>query len=115
MHELGIANSVLEAVRAEAQQHPGARVLRVGVRVGELAGVDPDALNFCFESLVKGTEFELLALVIESTPRRHRCPQCNRMFAVVDYSFACPDCGETATRCVGGDELELSYLEVETP
>jgi Zn finger protein HypA/HybF involved in hydrogenase expression len=25
----------------------------------------------------------------------------------------CPACGSTRTRCIGGDELELAYLEVE--
>ncbi len=113
MHELSIANSVLEAVRAEAGRRPGARLLKVGVRVGELAGVDPDALSFCFESLVRGTEFEPLALEIEPSPRRHRCPPCARTFTVVDYDVACPGCGASQTECIAGDELELAYLEVE--
>ena len=65
--------------------------------------------------LVTGFSVAGLVLVLGGILLGKRCPQCNRTFAVVDYSFACPDCGETATRCVGGDELELSYLEVETP
>ncbi len=115
MHELGIANSVLEAVRMEAQRHSGTRVLKVGMRVGELAGVDPNALSFCFDSLVKGTELEPLALEIEFIPRRHRCSRCGRTFVVVDYCVACPDCGATQTDCMSGNELELVYLEVEEP
>jgi hydrogenase nickel incorporation protein HypA/HybF len=51
MHELSIANSILEAVRAEAVRRPGVRLLKVGLRVGELAGVEPEALSFCFDSL----------------------------------------------------------------
>jgi Zn finger protein HypA/HybF involved in hydrogenase expression len=42
--------------------HPGARALRIAVTVGALSGVDRDSLAFCFEALVKGTPFELLAL-----------------------------------------------------
>jgi hydrogenase nickel incorporation protein HypA/HybF len=115
MHELSIANSVLEAVRAEVQKRPGARVCKVGVRVGELAGVDPEALSFSFEVLVRGTEFEPVALEIETRPRRQRCPQCGRTFTVVNYDVACPDCGAARTECIGGDELELAYLELEEP
>jgi len=115
MHELSIANSILEAVRKERERLNGARVTRVGLRIGELAGVDPDALNFGFEVLVRDTELEPLALTIESTPRRHECPACKHVFAVVDYQFDCPACGAKATRCIGGDELELAYLEVEEP
>jgi len=115
MHELSIANSVLDAVRAEIQRRPGARLLKVGLRVGELAGVDPEALSFGFQALVQGTEFEAASLEIDARPRRQRCPECDREFIVRDYDTACPDCGAVRTECVGGDELELAYLEIEGP
>jgi hydrogenase nickel incorporation protein HypA/HybF len=72
-------------------------------------------LSFCFESLVKGTAFGPVGLDIETRPRQQRCPRCARTFAVVGYALACPDCGEVSTECVGGDELELAYLEVDEP
>jgi len=113
MHELSIANSLLDAVRAEAAGRPGARFVKIGVRVGELSGVSPDSLGFCFESLVRGTDLEPLALDIESCPRRQRCPECDRVFRVVDYNLACPDCGAKETKFLSGDELEMVYLELE--
>jgi hydrogenase nickel incorporation protein HypA/HybF len=113
MHELSIANSVLDAVRAEVQRRPGARLLKVGLRVGELAGVDPEALSFSFQVLTHGTEFERATLDIEARPRRHRCGDCGIEFMVRDYNTACPDCGAQRTECIGGDELELAYLEIE--
>jgi hydrogenase nickel incorporation protein HypA/HybF len=113
MHELSIANSILEAVRKERERLNGARVIKVGVRIGELAGVDPEALSFGFEVLVKDTELDPLTLEIESTSRRHECSHCRHVFTVVDYQVDCPDCGSADTRCIGGDELELAYLEVE--
>jgi len=65
MHEMGIANSVIEAVRAEAERHPGARVIKVGLRIGELAAVDQASLTFCFGALVKDTDLESAVLAIE--------------------------------------------------
>ena len=115
MHELSIAKSVLEAVRAEVQRRPGARLLKVVLRVGELAGVNPDALSFSFQALVLGTEFEAATLEIESRPRRHRCVECGLDFIVRDYNVHCPRCGASRTECISGDELELAYLEVEEP
>jgi len=115
MHELSLANAILTAVRSEAAQRPGLCVRTVGVRVGELAGVDPDALSFCFEALVRGTDLEPLRLAIEPCPRRQRCSHCGHSFTVVDCSVACPACGELRTECIGGEELELAYLEVEEP
>lgn len=65
MHEVGIASGILEAVRKETAARDGAHATKVGVRIGELAGVDPQSLAFCFEALVKGTDLEPLALEIE--------------------------------------------------
>jgi hydrogenase nickel incorporation protein HypA/HybF len=113
MHELSIANSVLEAARLEIGKRPGARLVKVGLRIGELAGVDPEALNFSFQALVKGTEMEQAALEIEPRPRRHRCLECGCEFAVENYDTACPDCGATRTEFFSGTELELAYLELE--
>jgi hydrogenase nickel incorporation protein HypA/HybF len=141
MHELSIAESILDAVRVEAQKRPGAHVAKVAVRVGVLSGVEPDALSFGFECLVRGTELEPLALVIEPVPRRQRCPACDLTFDVSDdknkgvgsdvgapqssaFDFgprtsdfglplSCPRCRLANTALAGGDELEMAYLEIE--
>jgi hydrogenase nickel incorporation protein HypA/HybF len=113
MHEMAIASSVLEAVRSEARRFPGAHICKVGVRIGELAGVDPDAMSFCFEALVRDTELEPLALAIEYCPRRHRCRTCGCPFLVAGEDSLCPACGASESEFIGGDELELAYLEVD--
>jgi hydrogenase nickel incorporation protein HypA/HybF len=113
MHEMSIANSVLEALEKEAHRFPQGRIAKVGLRIGELAGVDPDALSFCLEALTRGTPWEALELEIEFSPRRHRCPHCAREFVVKDYEVACPSCGDANTVFAGGDELDLAFLEVE--
>lgn len=113
MHEFAIASSVLDAVRTEAGLRPGMRVAKIGVRIGDLAGLDPDALSFCFEALVKETDLESVVLEIEHKPRRHRCPRCANEFVVVNYDTACPACAEELTVFLSGDELELAYIEME--
>jgi len=115
MHELGIADSILEAVRTEVRRYPAASPVKVGVRIGELAGVDPGALEFGFQALTVGTDWARLALVVETCPRRHRCRACGETFRVIEYNFACPACRSESSDCVGGDELELAYVELEEP
>jgi Zn finger protein HypA/HybF involved in hydrogenase expression len=89
MHEMGVACSVLEAVHRELQRYPGQRASKVGLRIGEFAGVDPESLRFCFEAIVKSSEPAPLALGIEWLR------------------------GEDGRR---GDELEIAYMElVEAP
>ncbi|HZO99831.1 MAG TPA: hydrogenase maturation nickel metallochaperone HypA [Terriglobia bacterium] len=113
MHELSIADSIIETVRAETAKHPGARAVKVGLRIGALAGVDPDALSFGFEALVRGTDLEPLALGVEYVPRTQRCPKCGLIFPAEDFSIQCPKCGELETIFAGGDELQIAYLELE--
>jgi hydrogenase nickel incorporation protein HypA/HybF len=113
MHELGIANSILDAARAEAQLRPSLRLKKIVIRVGDLAGVDPEALNFCFGALVKETDWEPVVLEIERRAHRNRCPRCSGEFEVVNYDTTCPTCGESMTTFLSGNELELGYLEME--
>jgi hydrogenase nickel incorporation protein HypA/HybF len=112
MHELGIATSILESVQSAACRNPGVRITKVGVKIGELAGVDVDALQFGFDCLVKDTEWEPLVLEVESIPRVQRCPKCANEFRMTDYDPQCPRCGEFATECISGEELDIAYMEV---
>ena len=113
MHEMGIANSILDGVAAELRQRPGARATVVGVRVGELAGIDPESLHFAFEALTLGTPFEGLQIAIEFSSPRSRCRECARQFEVRNFDPLCPACGSRNAECISGDELEFAYLEVE--
>jgi hydrogenase nickel incorporation protein HypA/HybF len=113
MHELGIATSVLQTARQEALRHPGARLRKVKLRIGELSGVNPEALSFCFEVLAREGNREPLELEIESCPRRQRCFACQQTFTVTDCDLKCPTCGTSETEFAGGDELELVSLEME--
>ena len=113
MHEMGIANAVLDAVRVEALRFPGSHVCKVALRIGELAGVAPDSLSFCFAALVRGTEMEPLTLEIQYCPRRHQCRRCGCSFSAGIEGLPCPECGGVDSFFAGGDELEIAYLEVE--
>ena len=113
MHELGIAASILESVQAEARRHPEGRITKVGVKIGELSGVDRDALQFGFEVLVKDTEWEPVVLDLEYIPRVQRCSKCAHEFRMTDFDPQCPQCGEFLTHCISGEELDIVYMEVD--
>ncbi len=68
MHEVGIAHSILEAVRTEMKPYADAKPVKVTVRVGAMSGVDRDSLSFCFEAITLGTPFEKVILAIEDAP-----------------------------------------------
>jgi len=113
LHELSIAAAILDRVAAEAARYKGARFTKVGVRVGELSGVNPDALSFGFEALKMESQWERLALEIEYCPRMQRCRQCQHTFPSANYETECPKCGTGDTMFVAGDELDIAFIEAE--
>lgn len=113
MHEMGIASSILDGVAAEVRRRPGIKPVKVGVRVGELAGLDPDALRFAFEALTIDTPLAGLELEIEYRVSRSRCRECNQEFELRNFELLCPTCGSLNADRISGDELEFAYLEIE--
>src|SRR6185369_17399483 len=113
MHELGIAEETLKAIEKEAARYPNSKVIRAGLRIGELSGVDASALQFAFEAILQGTSRKDMKIEIESMPRKQRCMTCMCEFVVHDYDVKCPKCHGTETICIGGEELDLAFVEVE--
>jgi len=113
MHELSIATAMLDQLEDELAKRPGVRIAKVGVKIGELSGVDPDALRFGFEALVKDSHWDPLALEIEYIRRQQKCPRCQHEWTVEHWSTECPNCSEMETLTLAGDELHIAFLEVD--
>ena len=109
MHELGIAQSIVEIACEHAQ---GAKVRRVSLEIGELSAVMPDAIRFCFDVCCQGTSLEGATLEIAEVPGIAHCQQCGAEFAV-DRLFAVCACGSSNLRLMQGQELKLKELETE--
>ena len=106
--------SALALVRRHAAEQQAHRVDRVVLRIGTLAGVEPDALRFAFDVVSRGTVVEGAVLEIEPVPAVVFCPGCRREFAVDEGSciFTCPGCGDLCGEIRRGRELELSRIEM---
>ena len=113
MHELGIAQSILKTVEQEVKVRSLPPVAEVGIRVGALSGVLPDALAFGFEALIVGTALAGCRLKIELVPARAQCRICRKAFDVADCFFQCPACRSVQVDVTHGYELDIAYLEVE--
>jgi len=115
MHEAGIAQHLIEIAAQHLQRVPHGPVRRLNVRIGELAGVNPDSLDFAFECFAKGTELEGARLEVERVPLTVDCGACGGRTAVVDYVFRCGACGAEATRVATGRELEFVSMDTDEP
>ena len=112
MHEVGIMESALAAVRDEAAKHGATRVSRIVLRIGMLTGVDHEALRFAYEALTPATLADGAVLEIESVPARAHCAACAREFSVTQgFILQCPQCGEFCGDIRQGRELAIARLE----
>ncbi|MFD7449175.1 hydrogenase maturation nickel metallochaperone HypA [Kitasatospora sp. NPDC059827] len=113
MHEMSIAAAVVEQVDTAAREHRAAGVARVRLQVGELAGVVPEALDFCFELACAGTLVEGAVLDTEPVAARARCSPCAVEWAVgMPPDLGCPDCRSgVGVELLAGRELQI--LDVE--
>jgi hydrogenase nickel incorporation protein HypA/HybF len=114
MHELSIASSIVDAVTESAAAYPGARVQEVRLRVGALASVIEDSLQFCWGITVEGTPLAGSKLVVHIQPVVAHCEACGQDGELPSLqSFRCPHCGEPVTDLRHGRELEIESIEIE--
>ena len=113
MHEYSIVASLIDRVQQEATAHEGARVHRLYVKIGELAGVEIDLLKTAFDTFRERTICEGAELTIDTVAPIWACPSCER--AVERGSILrCQSCGRPA-RMTQGDEIILERIEMEAP
>jgi hydrogenase nickel incorporation protein HypA/HybF len=108
MHELAIAESVVSSVLERTGDRP---VSVVRLRVGGLAGVVPEALDFCFELAAAGTPLDGAALEIVEERGRAHCRSCAADFDLVDAILLC-GCGSADVELLSGRELSVTSVEV---
>jgi hydrogenase nickel incorporation protein HypA/HybF len=109
MHELSITQSMVELCITSAG---GRRVLSVTMEIGELSGMVPDAVEFCFDACTRDTPLEGANLIIERIPGRGRC-DCGIESLLHTYYDPCPACGGFSLTITAGEELRVRELEVE--
>ena len=113
MHELGIAENILDIVRRNVPDDQASAVGNIRLRVGPFAGVVPDSLTFCFAALAADAGMANAALVIEQTSLAALCRDCGNTSNVEKFVFRCSVCGSGDLEIVSGKELEVIEIEIE--
>jgi hydrogenase nickel incorporation protein HypA/HybF len=112
MHEMSLAESVLQLIEDAARQQDFSRVSLVRLEIGQLAGVEVESLRFCFDAVTRGSLAEGAALDIVAKQGAGWCEQCSDTVALSETFGACPQCGGSQVRVTGGTELRVRELEV---
>ena len=114
MHELSIVSGVVDSVMESLAAYPGAQVKQVRLRVGALATVVEDSLQFCYGIATEGTPLEGSTLVVQVLPVIVHCAGCNKDVQIESlYSFRCSQCGALVNDLRQGRELEIESMEIE--
>ena len=112
MHELSLMEEVRRQALAAAFAEGATRIDVITLRVGELAGVELDALHFAFPVVMEGSIAQGAELRIEREAALCDCDCCGDSFPARDGCCACPRCGTISRRLISGRELRLVALEV---
>ena len=100
MHEMPLAEGILDVVLQAASGHP---VRQVRVRAGALQRVVPDSLQFCFELAAADTEAAEARLAVEIVAARLRCRRCDAETDLMTPPFLCGACGDPDVAYLSGD------------
>ncbi|WP_324105560.1 hydrogenase maturation nickel metallochaperone HypA [Noviherbaspirillum sp.] len=113
MHEMSLAEGVLQVIEDSARVNGFTRVKTVWLEIGALAGVEVEAMRFCFDTVIKDTLADGTQLEIIETEGQGWCMSCNKTVPISQRYDPCPDCGGYQVQATGGMELKVRELEVE--
>ncbi|MBB5059944.1 hydrogenase nickel incorporation protein HypA/HybF [Granulicella aggregans] len=114
MHEISIAESILEIAEEQARAQNARSIQLIKLRLGEFTTIVREALEFAFEIARQGTLAEDAVLEIETVSILVRCAVCDRATQpVVGICLICTVCG-FPMEILTGEELQIEYIEVET-
>lgn len=112
MHELAVCQGLMREVERVAHAAGAERVVGVTVRIGPLAGVEPQLLQSAFPLASAGTAAAGARLVIEHAPIQVRCRRCGHESQATTSHLVCGLCGHWQVQVVSGEELLLARVEL---
>ena len=115
MHELSVAQSIIELIQRHVPETEWDRVAAVRLKIGAIAGIVPESLEFSFQAITAASTLSHAHLEIESIPSRIHCNTCNTTMDN-EMGFAiCMTCGSSDTEILSGSELDLVDIEIAEP
>lgn len=112
MHEMSLCEGIVQILEDQAHSQGYSQVKTVWLEIGQFAGVEEEALRFCFDVVCKNTLAENARLEIINTPAKSWCMQCAEPVIIKERFSPCPQCGGYQLQSEGGDELRVKELEV---
>ncbi|MDP1658852.1 MAG: hydrogenase maturation nickel metallochaperone HypA [Methylotenera sp.] len=112
MHEMSLAENVLQIIEESARTQHFQQVYIVVLEVGKLSAVEPDAMRFCFDAVMRGTLAEGAQLQIIETPGLGICLVCGAEVKMQEQYGLCPHCASPRLKVISGNQMRVKDLSV---
>ncbi|OYX66522.1 MAG: hydrogenase maturation nickel metallochaperone HypA [Rhizobiales bacterium 32-66-11] len=112
MHEMALCESLRTAMEEASRAQNFSRVTRVRLAIGAFAGVEPEALRFGFDVVMRGSLAEGAELVMITEGGTAWCFACGTTVPLAGRLDPCPVCGGERLVPNGGTEMKIKDLEV---
>ncbi|WP_306602821.1 hydrogenase maturation nickel metallochaperone HypA [Azonexus sp.] len=113
MHEMSLAEGIVELVEETAKRENALKVRRVVLEIGCLSSIEPDALRFCFDAVTCAGVADGAILDILPVPGLAWCPQCAASQPMQALYDCCPVCGDYRMQPTAGMEMRVKEIEIE--
>ncbi|WP_261817123.1 hydrogenase maturation nickel metallochaperone HypA [Vibrio gallicus] len=110
MHEMSIAQNIVQIALDHIQ--PQEQISEVVISVGELSGIEIDALQFGFSAVTNNTPAQDAVLTIETVPGSIFCMTCLAQFDYHSRTDPCPKCKGHQYVVIDGSEMKVKHIEV---
>ncbi len=115
MHEMAVAESILQTITEQAERLGGARPVAARISCGQFNALNDETMRFAFESISPGTPCEGMRLEICHNPLQAKCIECGAVFAFDVYRPKCPTCQSAHFDFQPDAPLLLEDIEFEDP
>jgi len=112
MHEMSLAESILQTIEDVAAKEKYNKVIAVWLEIGQLSGVETQALTFCFDAVTRGSVAEGARLEIVDVAGAGWCMACAKSVPMPELFAACPHCGGFQLQVTAGTDMRIKELEV---
>lgn len=112
MHEMSLAQGILDLVEQSAQREGFTRVQQLHLEVGALAGVEISALQFALDSMRQSGVLHGTQIVIDTPPAQAWCMRCSQTIEMTERGQACPKCNGYQIQATTGTELRVVDMVV---
>ncbi len=112
MHEMSLAEGIIQLIEQHAQAQNFSQVTLVHLEIGQLSNVEVESMRFCFDAVCENTIANGAALQITESPGVGWCMDCEKAISYQALYQPCSECDGYKIQVTGGNEMLIKELEV---